>query len=145
MTPTSPRPDSSAALLLWQLAITFEDCLTAELARMNLTITSFRLIGEVMRAPDGLSEDELARRLKVSASRIAATVSEMAASGVLLLTPDPATDRHLVSLSESADLLPGIDVLANIEEVLLGDMSDEDQRAAQDLLVRLNRNLSPSA
>ncbi len=142
MKPTSPRPASSAALLLWQLAITFEAHLAAELASMDLTVASFRLIGEVMRAPDGLSEAELARRLRVSASQIATTVSEMAASGVLLLRPDPADPgQHRVSLSESADLLPGIDVLAQIEEVLLAGMSDEDQRAAQDLLVRLNRNL----
>ena len=66
MNPTSPRPERSAVLLLWQLAITFEAHLATELAGMGLTVASFRLIGEVMQASDGLRTEELARRLKVS-------------------------------------------------------------------------------
>jgi DNA-binding MarR family transcriptional regulator len=145
MNPTSPRPERSAVLLLWQLAITFEAHLATELAGMGLTVASFRLIGEVMQASDGLRTEELARRLKVSLSTLTATVSQMVISDLLLLSPDPTDPSHqLVSLSASANLLPGIDVLARIEDVLLEGLSSEDQHAAQDLLTILNRNLQPA-
>lgn len=145
MTPTSPRPERSTALLLWQLAVTFEDRLAAELASMNLTTASFRLIGEVMLASEGLRTEELARRLKVSLSTLTATVSQMVISDLLLLSPDPADPSHqLVTLSARADLLPGIEVLARIEDVLVAGLSSGEQHAAQDLLTTLNQNLQPA-
>ncbi|MDG1483572.1 MAG: MarR family transcriptional regulator [Myxococcota bacterium] len=145
MQPISPRPERSAVLLLWQLALAFEARLATELASMDLTTASFRLIGEVMLASDGLRTEELARRLKVSLSTLTATVSQMVISDLLLMSPDPADPSHqLVTLSARADLLPGIEVLARIEDVLLAGLSGEDQHAAQDLLAILNQNLQPS-
>jgi DNA-binding MarR family transcriptional regulator len=138
----APSPSDSAVLALWQLSVVFDAHLAAQLSTMDLSVAAFRLVGEVSRAPEGLRQGQLAKRLGVRPPTVSAAVARLEASGILRRVPDPDDPRaRRVCMAPGADLQPGVDVLATIESRLLAGQTEEQRRATIDLLNALTRRL----
>ena len=144
MIPTAPEPSRKAlnVVALWALMVSFESRLSAELVELGLTIPGFRLIGELMQAPGGLRQIELARRLGVTPPVVAVSIARLEESGTIYRVQDPTDpDARRVRLSEDATLLAGIDVLGRMENLLFDHLSDEEHEQTQALLVSLLQRL----
>ena len=124
-------------LAVWALSQSFDARLTEALQPMGLSVAGFRLVGEVMRSPDGLRQSELAQRLGVRAPTVSAAVTRLEGSGVVVRIRDPEDPRAWrVRISEGAPLEHGFDVLRRIDDELADGMS---ARTRHRLVARLNR------
>ena len=61
--PDPEEPSHPITARLWSLSAAFHARLAYDLASVGLTLAEFRLVGEVMRSPEGLRQGELAARL----------------------------------------------------------------------------------
>ncbi|MCP4503403.1 MAG: MarR family transcriptional regulator [Deltaproteobacteria bacterium] len=114
---------------LWALVDTFDARLTLELKALDLTVSTFRLIGEVMSEPDGIRQNELARRLRVRAPTISAAVSRLEERGLVMREQDPDDPRAWrIKLKPDAPLQPGADLLGRMDQELTStlDASERD-------------------
>lgn len=137
-----PNPNDLLILQLWQLSVTFEARLAAELAELGLSVPAFRLVGEVARTPHGLRQSELASRLGVSAPTVSAAVTRLESDGVLVRRADPDDPRaRRVCLAEGASLEPGAEVLRRLEALLVQGLSADERVAMQQGIVRLQQRL----
>ena len=145
----TPVPDSQTppleamdVITLWSLLVAFERRLAKELEPMGLTVSSFRLIGEVMREPEGIRQGELARRLGVKPPSITVAVKRLEEQGVVARVPDPHGPRsRRMVIADASVLGPGIDVLGRMERVVFGEMGPEDRAQARVLMQRLSFGL----
>jgi len=130
---------------LWALFVSFERRLATELGALGLTVSSFRLIGEVMREPDGIRQAELARRLGVRPPTVSAAVGRLEERGLVRRIPDPDDPRaRRVCLSPEASLMPGLDVLSRMNDLLFGAMTDAERSQARALIQALAHRLEES-
>lgn len=129
---------TSLALHVWTLAHAFETRLAEALAPLDLTVPAFRLVGELMAAPDGLRTGELARRLGVRPPSVTVMVARLVALGVVTTGPDPDDGRATrIRLADGAPLGPGHDILAELDRVLADAAHPEGANATAELLSRL--------
>lgn len=141
---STPPLDDLLVVTLWTTAIAFERRLAAELATMGLSVASFRLIGEVMREPQGVRQGELARRLGVRPPTVSTAVAKLEADGIVSRVPDPSDPRaRLVLLAENAPLLPGIDLFQRLESLLVAGLNADEQSQLRAGLSQLTANLQP--
>lgn len=129
---------------LWALQLAFEARLEAALARAGLGLTSagFRLVGELMNAPGGLKQRELAERLGVKAPTVSVAVSRLEAAGVVERVEDPRDPRAWrITLTANAPIMPGVDVLESLERELFSGLSSKERRTLGVLLARLTTPL----
>lgn len=133
---TSPSPLASLdAVALWAMLISFERRLAAELEPLGLTVSGFRLIGEVMTSPDGIRQSELARRLGVRAPTISAAVRRLEERGFVYRTPDPDDPRaRRVCISPETSLQAGVDVLSRLDERLFGSLTPTERATTRALI-----------
>lgn len=145
-TPPHTRLDTLVVTRLWGLQLAFQARLDRALAGLGLTSAGFRLVGELMNAPTGLKQRELAQRLGVKAPTVSVAISKLEAAGVVERVDDPADPRAWsVRLSPTAPLGPGVEVLEALERDLIGSLSTKDRRALIDLLDRVTTRLSRSS
>ena len=120
---------------LWALLDGFEARLARALEPMGLTVAGYRLVGEVMRSPEGLTQSELARRLGVRPPTVSAAVSQLQAAGVIERRPDPGDARaYRIHLAGDAQLGPGVAVLETLEAELVGTLDEADRARLLTLL-----------
>lgn len=118
------------SLRVWALAQAFESHLARELAVHGLSIAGFRLIGELMLAPEGLRPGELARRLGVKPPSVTAMVAKLEAAGLVVTGLDPDDARGTrVRLAPNASLQTGLEVLERLDRALLGAASPTTRAA----------------
>jgi MarR family transcriptional regulator for hemolysin len=142
--PTAGRLDGLLGLRVWALHVQFEARLERALARLGLTPAEFRLIGEVMQAPAGIRQGDLARRLGVRAPTVSAAVSRLEADGMVCRRTDPRDPRaRLIVMADNAPLLHGVEILEAIEGDLYGVLTTAERRTVADLLDRVTANLTP--
>jgi MarR family transcriptional regulator, organic hydroperoxide resistance regulator len=121
-----PDLDHLIVLQLWGLLTQFESRLESELQSLGLTVSRFRMIGEIMREPEGIRQGELARRLGVRPPTVSASIARLEEAGLLYRVQDPEDPRaRRVHLSESASLSPGLDVFNRMESSLIDGLSRE--------------------
>lgn len=144
--PASPAPALPPGLLvlgLWELLVAFDARLTSDVAGIGLTVAGFRMVGEVMTAPDGVRQSELARRLRVRAPTVSAAVDRLQQQGILERTPDPDDPRaHRIRLAPGAPLGNGIALLEQLEASLFTDLSPAERQQAALLFARLYARLA---
>lgn len=130
---------------LWALQVAFQARLDRALSRLGLTSAGFRLVGELMNAPQGLKQRELAQRLGIKAPTVSVAISKLAADGVVERVEDPEDPRAWsVRLAANAPLGPGVEVLEDLERDLVGALSAKDRRGLIDLLDRVTARMSRS-
>ena len=113
---------------------------------MNLSVAGFRLVGELMRSPEGLGQNELARRLGVRPPTVSTAVSKLEEGGIVERTPNPADARaHLVRLRSKAPLARGVALLETIEHELTDDLSDRERKQLLRLLERATARWSSTS
>lgn len=140
------RLDALVVTRLWGLQLAFQARLDRALAGLGLTSAGFRLVGELMNAPTGLKQRELAQRLGIKAPTVSVAISKLEAAGVVERVDDRDDPRAWsVRLSPTAPLGPGVDVLERLERDLVGPLSAKDRRALLNLLDRVTTRLSRSA
>lgn len=138
----SPPLEAMDVVTLWGLFVAFERRLAKELEPMGLTVSTFRLIGEVMQEPAGIRQAELARRLGVRPPSISVAVKRLEERGLLARVPDPADPRaRRVVIADPAALGPGLDVLGRMEAVLFGDMGADERAQTRVLMQKLGFRL----
>ena len=131
---------------LWALQVAFQARLDRALSGLGLTSAGFRLVGELMSAPRGLKQRELAQRLGVKAPTVSVAISRLEAAGVVERLEDPEDPRAWsVRLAPNAPLAPGVEVLESLERDLVGSLSSKDRRGLIDLLERVTARMSRSA
>ncbi len=141
-----PAVEGLDVVALWALFVSFERRLASELAELDVSVPNFRLIGEVMREPEGIRQGELARRLGVRPPTVSAAVARLEERGLVHRVQDPEDPRaRRVCLSADASLLPGLDVLARMDAVLFGGMTTEERAQTRALIETLASRLEPSA
>ena len=107
------------SLSVWSLAVAFEARLQRELAPLGLSVAGFRLVGELMGAPDGLRTGELAQRLGVKPPSGTTLVARLVEAGVVTVADAPGDARGTrVRLAKDAPLGEGVQVLERIEKSL---------------------------
>ena len=144
-TPAHTRLDTLVVTRLWGLQLAFQARLDRALAGLGLTSAGFRLVGELMNAPTGLKQRELAQRLGIKAPTVSVAISKLEAAGVVERVDDRDDPRAWsVQLSPTAPLGPGVAVLEALERDLVGPLSTKDRRALIDLLDRVTTRLSRS-
>ena len=137
--------DTLVVVKLWAVLTRFEARLAQELSALGLTVASFRLVGEVMRSPEGIGQAELARRLGVRPPTVSAAITRLAASGVVERTPDPNDSRaYLIRLAADAPLSQGAEVLAGLEQELVAGLEPEQRAQFLELLELALDRLSPT-
>ena len=134
--------DKLIVIKIWALSVAFERRLAADLAKLGLSVSSFRLIGELMREPNGVRQSELARRLGVRPPSVSSAVTRMEQDGLVIRVQDPRDPRaRLVLLAPNASLLPGREILGVLEALLVRGRSESDREQLaeqlEDLRVRL--------
>lgn len=136
---------TSPTLSLWALSHALEQRLTHELAALGLTLAEFRLIGEVLNAPEGLRQSQLAERLGVRPPTVSAAVKRMEASGLLRREVDPEDPRaRRVIVAEGAPLGPGLDVIARIDTLIRSTLGTDATAELTGLVQRLPTALEVS-
>ncbi len=144
-TSANQRLDGLVVTRLWALQLAFQARLDRALAGLGLTSAGFRLVGELMNAPNGLKQRELAQRLGIKAPTVSVAISRLEAAGVVERVDDPDDPRAWsVRLSPMAPLGPGVAVLEALERDLVGALSAKDRRALLNLLDRVTTRLSRS-
>ena len=124
-----PLLDELVSLRVWALAEAFEARLARELAPLDLSVSGFRLVGELLAAPEGLRTGELARRVGVKPPSITAMVAKLVSTGVVVVVADPTDARATrVKLAPRAPLGRGLDVLARLDRALVGDATPTARR-----------------
>jgi DNA-binding MarR family transcriptional regulator len=142
-----PRLDqeSLAVVALWSLSISFERRLGLETEKLGLSVSSFRLIGEVMQEPNGIRQGELAKRLGVRPPTVSAAVARLEERGMVWRKEDPDDPRaRRVHLCANAPVQPGFALLTGLEEVMLAGMSPEERTQARNVLRTLSQRLEQS-
>lgn len=135
--------DGRFALQLWALSDAFERRLAAELAPLGLSVTAFRLVGELLQAPDGLRVGVLAERLGVKAPSVSGMLDRFEQQGLVERFADPVDARATrVRLSPRAPLAPGHEVLAQLDRLLLSGCSSHEQTTLAEQLSQLTTRLS---
>lgn len=126
---STPPLESFVSLRVWSLCEAFEARLARELAPLDLSVSGFRLVGELLAAPEGLRTGELARRIGVKPPSITSMVARLVASGVVVVVAD-ATDARAtrIKLAPRAPLGRGLDVLARLDRALVGDATPTARR-----------------
>lgn len=128
---------------LWALQVLFDARLSHELAAVGLTRAEFRLVGEVMSAPEGVRQGELARRLGVRPPTVSAALTRLEASGVVVRTRDPDDPRaRRVTLAPGAPLVPGVEVLERLDADLVQALEPGERERIVELLDRLAARLA---
>ena len=133
---------------LWALQLLFQARLEQALARSNLGLTSagFRLVGELMNAPEGLRQRELAQRLGVTAPTVSVAISRLEASGVVQRIDDEHDPRAWrVRLAPGAPIGAGVDVLEALDHQVFGALSKKDRLAFSSMLDRITAHLRKDA
>lgn len=139
------RLDGLVVTRLWALQLAFQARLDHSLAGLGLTSAGFRLVGELMNAPTGLNQRELAQRLGIKAPTVSVAISSLETAGVVERVDDPNDPRAWsVRLSPTAPLGPGVAVLEALERDLVGSLSTKERRALRSLLDRVTTRLSRS-
>lgn len=142
--PTTEGLSELLSLRVWSLSAAFERRLAAELDPLGLTVSAFRLVGELLGAPDGLRPGELARRLGVKPPSVTAAVQRLEAKGMVVRGPDPDDPRaRRVRLAPEAPLRTGVDVLARLDEALGAALTPQQREAATALLADLEAAVAP--
>lgn len=137
------RLDALVVTRLWALQIAFQARLDGALAGLGLTSAGFRLVGELMGAPQGLSQRELAQRLGVKAPTVSVAVSRLEAAGVVNRVENREDPRSWsVRLAANAPLAHGVEVLERLERELIGPLSAKDRRGMLALLDRVTERMS---
>lgn len=127
---------------VWALAVAFEAQLAAELEPLGLSVSGFRLVGELTRAPEGLRTGELARRLGVKPPSVTTLVARLIELGVVEVTADPDDARGTrVRLTRNAPLRPGVEVFKRLDRRLTGKASARRRREFDVALEQLLTNL----
>lgn len=141
--PTDPATLQGALVLkLWALNLAFETRLGEDLRALDLTTAGFRLVGELMRAPEGLRQKELARCLGVRPPTVSAAVDRLERQGVLYRVRDADDPRAWrVHLSPDAPLGRGVALLLQLEQELFGGLCPGERDAADALLQHLLHRL----
>ena len=143
----SPRKrlDALVVTRLWALQVAFQARLDRALSGLGLTSAGFRLVGELMNAPGGLKQRELAQRLGIKAPTVSVAISRLEAAGVVERVEDRADPRAWsVRLAARAPLGPGVEVLEALERDLVGPLSAKDRRGLIALLDRVTQRISRS-
>lgn len=134
--------EQMTVIRLWALADAFETRLAAELERFGMSIAGFRLVGELMQAPDGLRQRELASRLRVKPPTVSAAVTRLQEQGLVERRRDPDDPRAWrVCLANDAPLSEGLAVLQRIESDLLRGLSPAARSRSRHTLEQLHKNL----
>ncbi|MDX2012894.1 MAG: MarR family transcriptional regulator [Myxococcaceae bacterium] len=144
-TPVASRLDTLLVTRLWAFQLHFQTWLDEALARSSLGLTSagFRLVGELMNAPRGLKQRELAQRLGVKAPTISVAVSRLQAAGVVERVDDETDPRAWrIRLTRAAPIKPGLEVLARLDQQLTAGLSAPERRALTTLLERLTHRMT---
>lgn len=143
MTPKPPRLDTLVVTRLWGLQLAFQARLDRALSGLGLTSAGFRLVGELMNAPNGLKQRELAQRLGIKAPTVSVAISKLEAVGVVERVDDPDDPRAWsIRLAPNAPLGPGVEVLETLERELVGSLSAKDRRVLLELLDRVTTRLT---
>jgi MarR family transcriptional regulator, transcriptional regulator for hemolysin len=139
-----PSPDPQPSVRLWSLLVAFERRLAHELSDLGISVSGFRLIGEVSRSPGGVRQAELARRLGVRPPTVSSAVARLEAQGLVRRMPDPDDPRaRRVLLADGVALRPGFDVLGRMDDLLCDGMSETERQqtlAALDALAQRLEN-----
>lgn len=128
---------------LWALSSAFQARLAHELAAVGLSAADFRLVGEVMRAPEGLRQSDLATRLGVRAATVSAAVTRLERDGVLARARDRSDPRaRIVRVAPSAPLERGFAVLRELEARALSSFTAAERKRLPRLLHQLIASLA---
>lgn len=136
--------EGSLALQVWALADAFERRLAQALGGMGLSVAGFRLIGELLAAPEGLRVGVLAKRLSVKAPSVSAMVDRFEAQGLVERITDPDDGRaSRVRLAANAPLGEGLEILAAIDAELRAGLSKSAQRSLREQVMAATTRLDP--
>jgi MarR family transcriptional regulator, transcriptional regulator for hemolysin len=141
---TAKRLDRLLVLRLWATQLLLEARLDEQLQAAGMTIAEFRLIGELLQAPNGLRQNELAKRLGVRAPTISASVARLEAAGVVIRNADSTDPRaRIVSLAPGAPIDVGVDLLENLEIRIHKALSKEEFAQFDQMLEKIQHELLP--
>jgi len=141
---TAKRLERLLVLRLWATQLLLEARLEEELEAAGMTIAEFRLIGELLQAPNGLRQNELAKRLGVRAPTISAAVARLESTGFVIRSADSTDPRaRIVSLAARAPIDGGVELLENLEIRILKALSKEELAQFERMLGKIQHELLP--
>jgi DNA-binding MarR family transcriptional regulator len=132
-----PLMASSAVLLLVVAGRTLQRRVDEELAALGLTMRHLGALGHLSHRPD-LSYSDLARRARVTAQSMHATVRALEERGAVRRTlPGHGHAARLVVTEEGRRLLDAVRAAAErLDDELLADLSHEERAALVKALLR---------
>jgi DNA-binding MarR family transcriptional regulator len=123
-----------------QAAQCVQDRLEAALVPTGLSLAKLGALRHLAEADEPLALGQLAERIACVKSNVTQLVDRLEADGMVRRVPDP-DDRRSVR-AQISDLgrqrhLAGMEALAIAEENVVAELSDSEQNALADLLLRL--------
>ncbi|MCE9580346.1 MAG: MarR family transcriptional regulator [Deltaproteobacteria bacterium] len=116
------------------------------LAAHGITLPQFRIVGALLGETTGLTQRELAARIRVEAPTLSVAVAKLEAAGVVERAADPTDGRAWrVRLASKGDrIAPVIETLRTLEQRATAGISAEDLVATRRVLDRVVHNLESS-
>jgi DNA-binding MarR family transcriptional regulator len=147
LTPRSPKAPAQLAGLLTpridRAARLADEWLERELAALGITVAQFRVIGAMLGDTGGLTQRELAKRLRLDPTTVSVAVSKLESRGYLERTVD-ASDARARRVRPSTKVPEFATVMARVatlDAVASDGISARDLAVAQRVLARVVQNL----
>ncbi len=117
-----------------------------QLAPHGITLPQFRIVGALLGERAGLTQRELAARIRVEAPTLSVAVAKLEAAGLVERAADPADGRawRVRLVSKHDRISPVMEVLRLLEQRATAGIAPEDLATARRVLDHLIRNLESS-
>lgn len=128
---------------LWELSFVLEEHLRSIARDSGLTRAGLEVLVELWGAPEGLTQVELSRRLRVQAPTISSTVKTLLRRGYIERQPDDDGRAWRVLRAPGAPMARAFHSFVSTQESLTSGLSPIEAAAMRAVLERFTERLRP--
>jgi DNA-binding MarR family transcriptional regulator len=117
--------------------------LAKRLAVHGISMSEFRIVGMLLGEGKGLTQTELAKRLRIENSSLSVAITKMEAKGVVVRDPDPVDSRvKRIRCSDISQFDEIFLLLATLDQIAMAGLIQAERETLSSALQKIGRNLS---